>query len=120
TAEEWTATRKQLSDGTNAAGGGHAHSGMMIYQGDNWPEAFRGNVFTVNLHGRRLNQDTLEREGSAYVAHHGQDLFQVHDPWFRGIDLLTGSDGGVFIADWTDVGECHENDGVHRTSGRIF
>ncbi len=44
----------------------------------------------------------------------------MKDPWFRGIDLITGNDGGVYIADWTDVGECHENDGVHRTSGRIY
>ena len=24
------------------------------------------------------------------------------------------------FADWSDVGECHENDGVHRSSGRIY
>ncbi len=29
-------------------------------------------------------------------------------------------DGGVFIADWSDTGECHDHDGVHRTSGRIY
>ena len=39
---------------------------------------------------------------------------------FRGIDLGYGPDGGVFVLDWNDSGECHENTGVHRTSGRIF
>ena len=34
--------------------------------------------------------------------------------------MLQHPDGSVYIADWTDVGECHENDGVHRTSGRIY
>ncbi|MEX0819892.1 MAG: c-type cytochrome, partial [Pirellulaceae bacterium] len=29
-------------------------------------------------------------------------------------------DGGVYIADWSDIGECHDNDGIHRTSGRIY
>ena len=24
------------------------------------------------------------------------------------------------MLDWSDIGECHESDGVHRTSGRIF
>jgi hypothetical protein len=24
------------------------------------------------------------------------------------------------VLDWSDVGECHENDGIHRTSGRIY
>ena len=44
----------------------------------------------------------------------------IADPWFRGMDLITGPDGGVFIADWSDTGECHDHDGVHRTSGRIY
>ena len=42
------------------------------------------------------------------------------DPWFRGIDLGYGPDGGVFVLDWSDTGECHEHNGVHRTSGRIY
>src|SRR6185436_6262246 len=29
-------------------------------------------------------------------------------------------DGGVFVLDWSDTGECHEYSGVHRTSGRIY
>ena len=44
----------------------------------------------------------------------------IADPWFRGMDLMSGADGGVFIADWSDTGECHELGGVHRTSGRIY
>ena len=36
------------------------------------------------------------------------------------MDLITGADGGVLIADWCDTGECHDHDGVHRTSGRIY
>jgi putative membrane-bound dehydrogenase-like protein len=102
------------------AGGGHAHAGLMIYLGQNWPERYHGNLFTLNFHGRRLNQDILERRGSGYVGRHGLDEFLSDDPWFRGIELLYGPDGGVFVADWSDTGECHEDDGVHRTSGRIF
>jgi putative heme-binding domain-containing protein len=45
---------------------------------------------------------------------------KAKDKWFRGIDLLTGPDGNVFVADWSDSGECHDNDGVHRSSGRIY
>ena len=45
---------------------------------------------------------------------------KTSDPWFRGIDLITGADGGVYIADWSDIGECHDNDGIHRSSGRIY
>jgi putative membrane-bound dehydrogenase-like protein len=104
----------------NDLGGGHAHVGMMIYQGDNWPAEYRGHLFTLNLHGRRANQEILERSGSGYVGKHGRDFLVAEDPWFRGMDLSYGPDGGVFVLDWSDTGECHENTGVHRTSGRIF
>lgn len=120
TAEKWNDIRHGVTDTTDQAGGGHAHSGLLIYQGDQWPAPYRGAVLTINLHGRRLNVDHLERAGASYVAHHGQDQFFWSDPWFRGIELLAGPDGGVYVADWTDVGECHELDGVHRSSGRIF
>lgn len=120
TAEQWHEIRKGMSDQTSALGGGHAHCGLLIYQGDNWPQAYRDSVLTVNLHGLRLNRDRLERHGSGYVARHAADFLRAQDSWFRGIDLITGADGSVFVADWADIGECHENDGVHRSTGRIY
>lgn len=120
TGEKWNDVNAGLSDTTLAAGGGHAHIGLMIYQGDNWPAEYRDQVYTLNMHGRRVNRDRLEREGAAYVAKHTPDPFLLDDPFYRGIDLLTGADGGVYIADWSDTGECHDHDGVHRTSGRIY
>ena len=121
TREAWHDIRKiGVSPTTDAAGGGHAHCGFMIYQGTSWPEEYRNSAFTVNLHGHRLNRDTIERHGATYVAHHAPDFMKIADPWFRGIELLQHPDGSVYVADWTDVGECHENDGVHRTSGRIY
>lgn len=118
--EKWSDVRKSTSGGTSDAGGGHAHSGLMFYLGDNWPQNYRNSMFTVNYHGKRLNSDVIERRGAGYVAHHGKDILQTDDPWFRGVDLLAGNDGGVFIADWSDIGECHDDDGIHRTSGRIY
>ena len=121
TREKWSDIRaKGVTDTTSLAGGGHAHSGLMIYQGDNWPDEYRGAVFTVNLHGHRVNMDRLERRGSGYVGKHAPDFLTTTDPWFRGLDLTYGPDGGVFLIDWADIGECHDNDGVHRTSGRIY
>ncbi len=101
-------------------GGGHAHSGLMIYLADQWPAAYRGELMTLNFHGRRMNVERLERVGSGYVGGHEPDMLFASDTWFRGIDLGYGPDGGVFLLDWTDTGECHDHDGVHRTSGRIY
>ena len=104
----------------NTYGGGHAHTGTMIYLGDNWPDAYRGKLYMLNYFGRRANQEILERSGSGYVGKHGDDCLFFGDGWFRGIDLGYGPDGGVYVLDWSDTGECHENTGVHRTSGRIY
>jgi putative membrane-bound dehydrogenase-like protein len=101
-------------------GGGHAHVGAMIYLGDNWPDRYRNGVFMCNLHGNRLNHDILERHGSGYVAHHGRDFLFANDPWFRGISLHYGPDGGVFMSDWTDTGECHNYKEVDRSNGRVY
>ena len=101
-------------------GGGHAHSGVMIYLADQWPEPYRGKLLTLNFHGRRVNIERLDRSGSGYVGRHEPDIFFAADPWFRGIDLSYGPDGSVFVLDWSDTGECHDHDGVHRSSGRIY
>jgi putative heme-binding domain-containing protein len=125
TGQSWTNSRASMdgsafASGSDSLGGGHAHTGLMIYQGDNWPEEYRGKLFMINFHGRRINVDHLKREGSGYVGQHGHDLLTIGDPWFRGIDLIEGPDGGVFISDWSDTGECHDNTGVYRSSGRIY
>src|SRR5678815_5671782 len=85
-----------------------------------FPSKWRGLVFMINFHGRRINVDRLERHGSGYVARHEGDFAFFGDPWFRGVDLIQAPDGGIYISDWCDAGECHEEDGVHRSSGRIF
>lgn len=117
TGKSWTDSR---GGAANSYGGGHAHIGCMIYQGDAWPEAYRGKLMTLNMHGRRINVERLEREGSGYVGRHEPDMILFEDPWFRGIDLDYGPDGNVWVLDWSDTGECHEANGVHRTSGRIY
>ena len=119
TGKKWSETRDSTGL-TDTLGGGHAHVGMMIYQGTNFPKEYRGKVFTTNLHGHRVNIDRLEREGSGYVGKHEPDFMKTDDPWFRATEIQQGPDGGVYILDWSDIGECHEADGVHRTSGRIY
>lgn len=119
--EKWSDIRNTgVTTTTDEAGGGHAHCGMMIYQGTRWPENLRDSVFTLNLHGRRINRDVIERHEAGFVGQHRPDFAKSGDLWFRGVELAQGPDGNVFILDWSDIGECHENDGIHRTSGRIY
>jgi putative membrane-bound dehydrogenase-like protein len=116
---EWQESRGGVGK-HGEAGGGHAHVGAMVYLGDNWPDSYRNGLFTVNLHGTRVNNDILQRSGSGYVAKHGKDFLFANDAWFRGLELQYGPDGGVYMTDWSDTGECHDFDDVRRESGRIF
>lgn len=124
TNELWHDIRKDgvtiMTKTTDQAGGGHAHCGLAILQGEPYPQALQGSLLTLNFHGRRINRDTLHRHGATYTARHAPDFMTVADPWFRGIEIMAGKGGELFIADWSDVGECHDNDGIHRTSGRIY
>ena len=103
----------------DAAGGGHAHSGTMIYLGDNWPAKYRGDVFMNNIHGRRINHDRLARKGSGYAASHAPDVMRARDPWFVGVTLAYGPDGGVYVSDFSDTGECHHTRNTQKHTGRI-
>ena len=102
-----------------AAGGGHAHAGVMIYLGDALPAEYRGKVFMCNLHGARVNMDILKRKGSGFTASHGPDLMLANDAWFRGVTIQQGPDGSVYVSDWHDTGECHSMK-PDRNTGRIF
>ena len=117
--KHWQHSR-ETTERHSVAGGGHAHCGAMIYLGDNWPEAYRGDFFTANLHGNRVNRDRLAASRSTYVGVHADDFLFANDPWFRGLSVKYGPDGGVYLSDWHDLGECHDTDGSHRTSGRIY
>ncbi len=115
---DWTSSRG--GKGTHStAGGGHAHAGAMFYLGDQWPAEYRGRIFMGNLHGNRLNRDRLERSRSGYVAKHCQDFLFGNDDWFRPLWLHMAADGGVFLGDWHDTGECHNYDKTH-PSGRVY
>jgi len=104
----------------DVAGGGHAHSGTMIYLGDNWPVKYRGDVFMNNIHGRRINHDRLSRNGSGYTASHAPDLMRAADPWFVGVTLAYGPDGGVYVSDFSETGECHHVHHTRKQTGRIY
>ncbi|MAI70976.1 MAG: dehydrogenase [Rhodopirellula sp.] len=112
--------RKKYDGRHDSHGGGHSHAGAMIYLGGKWPQEYRGTIFMCNTHGRRVNRDRLNREGNGYRGSHEADFLLANDPWFRGVEMKYGPDGDVYLTDWSDLGECHDRDGVHRTSGRIY
>ena len=112
----------KIPETTDVVGGGHAHSGLAIYNGDNFPEAYRGMLIFGNLHGHRLVSDQVEAAGSGFVGHHGNDFLRSNDATFIPVSQRVGPDGALYLSDWSDVQVCHNNTQEiwDRTNGRIY
>ncbi|HEV3007181.1 MAG TPA: PVC-type heme-binding CxxCH protein, partial [Pirellulales bacterium] len=107
---------------SDAAGGGHAHAGAMIYLGGSWPAEYRNQIFMNNIHGARLNDDRLAAKGSGYVGDRAPDFLLANDSWSQILNLQYGPDGQMYMIDWYDANQCHHHNaaGHDRTNGRIF
>ncbi len=109
--------------GSDAIYGGHSHVGTMIYLGDNWPDEYRGHLFTHNLGGHQMNQQVNNRLGSGYdTVHAGKDQLFCTDPKYVAVDLQYGPDGAVYFIDWYDQQHCHNpnTERWDRSNGRIY
>ena len=108
--------------GTSMVGGGHAHCGLAIYNGDVFPPQYYGDLFFHNLHGHRLVRERVDRSGSAYVGRHRPDFALARDHQEVGVGAMVGPDGAIYTSDWHDPQTCHNRDAEvwNRTDGRIF
>ncbi len=116
---QWTDKDRLASDDL---GGGHAHAGLLIYQGDSFPAEYRGKLFMNNIHGARINMDVPVRKGSGFVGQHGADFLKFNDLWSQVVDLRAGPDGSIYMIDWYDKNQCHLNamEAHDRSNGRIY
>lgn len=103
-------------------GGGHAHCGLCIYDGVNFPAAYRGQPLIGNIHGKRINQESLIPDRSGYKASHAPDFLHSNDFNFTAVTLKQAPDGSVVFSDWYDKQKCHS--GVSeiwdRSNGRLY
>jgi putative membrane-bound dehydrogenase-like protein len=102
-----------------------AYCGICIYQGDQFPEEYRGHVFIGNIHQNAINHDRLIPNGSSFKAVAEKDFLTTSDGWFRPISEQVGPDGALWIGDWYDKYPCYQNaqadpEGVDRERGRIW
>jgi putative membrane-bound dehydrogenase-like protein len=102
-----------------------AYCGICIYQGNMFPDSFRGHVLMGNIHQNALNHDRLVPSGSSFKALPEKDFLTTDDGWFRPVSEQVGPDGALWIADWYDKYPCYQNaqadpEGVDREYGRIW
>ncbi|MCB1091960.1 MAG: HEAT repeat domain-containing protein, partial [Verrucomicrobiae bacterium] len=111
-----------LKEDTLTLGGGHAHCGLTIYQGDQFPSEYRGKLLFTNLHGHSIISDYTVPEGSGFIGKHGPDFLHTNDRWSMPVDIQYGPDGALYVIDWYDQQNCHRRDAElwDRTNGRIY
>jgi putative membrane-bound dehydrogenase-like protein len=102
--------------------GGHVTCGGIIYEGGAFPDRFNGRYIAGNLLANGVYWYDLDRKGSSFTSKHAGELIVANDTWFRPVDLQTGPDGAVYVADWYDKRANHVDpvDNWDKTNGRIY
>src|SRR5216684_5561206 len=102
--------------------GGHVTVGGIVYQGDSFPERFRGKYVAADLLGHGIYWHDLTPDGSSFRSAHGGELLLANDTWFAPSDVTLGPDGSVYIADWCDKRTAHPDPDADwdRAHGRVY
>ncbi|HKH91860.1 MAG TPA: c-type cytochrome, partial [Gemmatimonadaceae bacterium] len=80
--------------------GSTAIAGVVLYEADHFPAAYRNNFFGGNVVTSRINRNTLAWHGSSPEAVEQPDFLVSDDPNFRPVDVELGPDGALYIADF--------------------
>jgi putative membrane-bound dehydrogenase-like protein len=81
----------------------NASCGPTIYRGDWLPEGYRGDVFICEPLTSLVHHRKLVPSGATFVAkgvEQGREFLASTHPWFRPVNLATGPDGALYIADF--------------------
>lgn len=95
---------QKLGRHEHAAGFFTAASGGVVYAGDTFPAAYRGNLFTGEVAGNLVHRDVLRTDGVTFVASRApeereREFLASTDPWFRPASLTVGPDGHLYVVD---------------------
>ena len=96
-----------------------AHGGARIYLSDAFPEEHHGRLFMANIHEHAVLSDVLERKGSGFIAHHGEDFMSANNAQWIGFSMEIGPEGGLYVLDWHDADICGK-DVLQKETGRVF
>ncbi|MEM0926791.1 MAG: PVC-type heme-binding CxxCH protein, partial [Planctomycetota bacterium] len=96
-----------------------AHGGARFYLADAFPPKYRDRLFMCNIHEHAVLTDVLERKGSSFLGHHGDDFLPTNDLAWVGFSVEIGPEGGVYVLDWHDQDICG-NAVKFPDSGRVY
>lgn len=97
--------------------------GFMKYEGGAFPESYNGKLFAIDPLNHVIMNTELIPQGATFSTRDIGPLVKSSDPWFRPVDIKTGPDGAVYVADWYDpaLSHIHNSEGKMETErGRIY
>ncbi len=74
--------------------------GLEYIDDPHWPADWQGTWVTNDFRGNRTNRFRVTPNGSSYLAKQEPDVLASNHRAFRPIDIRTGPDGALYIADW--------------------
>ena len=77
-------------------------TGVTVYRGDAFPEAYRGNIFVGEVANNLVYRARLVPKGlswSAERAEKGREFLASKDVWFRPVQFANGPDGCLYVVD---------------------
>lgn len=89
---------KRTLDGLNP--GQPKQAGLEIVSEPHFPDDWQDTLITCDFRGNRINRFQLTESGSGYTSKQLPDVLASKHPGFRPIDVRTGPDGALYIADW--------------------
>jgi len=92
------------------------------YQGGELPEKYTDKIIAINPLQSYLQLTRFEENGSNFKNVDEEIILRTNDRWFRPVDIKSGPDGALYLADWYDSRLSHVDarDTWHKSSGRIY
>lgn len=94
-----------------------------IYEEAALPTAYHGKLFAVAPLQGHVVLSKMESDGSTFQTTDIGYALESTDTWFRPVDVQSGPDGGVYVADFYEQRidhASHYQGRVHKESGRIY
>lgn len=107
------ALREAFVPTTSAARRGRAHraveyfsaaTSLLVYRGNAFPPAYRGNVFVADAQANLIHRVILRGNGPEFIAERpadesGTEFLATTNAWVRPLQLADGPDGALYILD---------------------
>jgi putative heme-binding domain-containing protein len=102
--------------------GGHVTQLGVVYQGGALPEQFNGTWIAPNVLANNVDYHAMTAAGSTFRTKLLGEFLGSDDKRFRPVDIRTGPDGAIYLADWYDARANHviPQDTWDKTTGRVY